>query len=234
MAALVWLDESDLTFPEISSALDEPNGLLAAGGDLCSERLIEAYRQGIFPWYDEGQPILWWSPDPRCVIDPRTFEPSRSLARRIRQGHYEIRIDHAFDTVVHHCQHRNGDEGTWITPDMKAAYINLHREGVAHSVECYVDGALAGGLYGLSIGSLFFGESMFHRQTDASKLAFAHLMRLMAANDCPLVDCQVANDHLFSLGATEIPRLQFQHILRACIDRPGPDWALLAKNGVTG
>jgi len=224
MTAIAWLEEAD-RFPDINLALAEPNGLLAAGGDLSRERLVDAYRHGIFPWYDEGQPILWWSPDPRCVIDPATFRPSRSLARRISRREFEVRIDHDFISVIVACQLRDGRDSTWITRDMLAAYIELHDAGVAHSVECYRDGALVGGLYGLSIGRLFFGESMFHKVTDASKVAFAQLMQITAEAGCPLVDCQVPNEHLFSLGACEMPRADFQSILADNIDGPPIDWS---------
>jgi leucyl/phenylalanyl-tRNA--protein transferase len=230
MTALVWLDDSDLTFPDIDTALKDPNGLLAVGGDLSAERLIEAYRHGIFPWNEEDQPLLWWSPDPRCVIEPASFSPSRSLARRMKKTDYLIRVDHDFRTVISHCQHRGGGESTWITPEMKAAYNYLHELGIAHSIECYMDDELAGGLYGLSIGPLFFGESMFHRKTDASKIAFAELMRLMTDQQCPLVDCQISNSHLLSLGAIEIPRAEFRQVLDTYISQPGINWQALAAN----
>ena len=157
MNALVWLSEDPTLFPDIDDALTDPNGLLAAGGDLSEARLIAAYRQGIFPWFDDDQPILWWSPDSRCVIDPTSFSPGRSLAKRIRKADFELRIDDAFSQVIDYCQLRSGDEGTWITDEMKAAYLNLHDSGFAHSFECYINGTLCGGLYGLSIGNLFFG-----------------------------------------------------------------------------
>ena len=224
MQRLTLLDDDNDLFPDISDALVEPNGLLAVGGDLSSSRLLTAYRRGIFPWYDEGQPILWWSPDPRCVIEPQHFKPSRSLARKIARAEFEIKIDHDFDSVIAACRLRDGEEGTWITKDMMQAYIDLHEAGVAHSVECYADGDLVGGLYGLSMGRLFFGESMFHKVTDASKVAFAALMEVMNLEACPLVDCQIANPHLFSLGANEIPRQEFQSILRENIDKPPIDW----------
>lgn len=227
MQPLAWLDDHDYAFPDIERALAEPNGLLAAGGDLSRERLIEAYRRGIFPWYDADQPILWWSPDPRCVIDPAAFKPSRSLARKIKKAEFEVRVDEDFESVIDACQTRDGDDSTWITSEMKDAYIDLHQNGVAHSVECYLEGKLAGGLYGLSLGNLFFGESMFHRVTDASKIAFSWLMGAMREQDCPLVDCQVANPHLFSLGAYEIPRSRFKSILIDNIDKPPIDWVSL-------
>ncbi|HIL83805.1 MAG TPA: leucyl/phenylalanyl-tRNA--protein transferase, partial [Pseudomonadales bacterium] len=180
-----------------------------------------------FPWFDDDQPILWWSPDSRCVIDPTSFSPSRSLAKRIRKADFELRIDDAFSQVIDYCQLRSGDEGTWITDEMKAAYLNLHDSGFAHSFECYINGTLCGGLYGLSIGNLFFGESMFHHVTDASKLAFTGLMKTMANAGCPMVDCQLPNPHLLSLGAFELPRDQFRQILNKHIDKPSIDWSQL-------
>jgi leucyl/phenylalanyl-tRNA--protein transferase len=227
MSALVWLSEDPALFPDIDDALTDPNGLLAVGGDLSEARLIAAYRQGIFPWFDDDQPILWWSPDSRCVIDPTSFSPSRSLAKRIRKADFELRIDDAFSQVIDYCQLRSGDEGTWITDEMKAAYLNLHDSGFAHSFECYMKGTLCGGLYGLSIGNLFFGESMFHHVTDASKLAFTGLMKTMANAGCPMVDCQLPNPHLLSLGAVELPRNQFRQILNKHIDKPSIDWSQL-------
>jgi len=227
MSALVWLSEDPALFPDIDDALTDPNGLLAVGGDLSEARLIAAYRQGIFPWFDDDQPILWWSPDSRCVIDPTSFSPSRSLAKRIRKADFELRIDDAFSQVIDYCQLRSDDEGTWITDEMKAAYLNLHDSGFAHSFECYINGTLCGGLYGLSIGNLFFGESMFHHVTDASKLAFTGLMKTMANAGCPMVDCQLPNPHLLSLGAFELPRDQFRQILNKHIDKPSIDWSQL-------
>jgi leucyl/phenylalanyl-tRNA--protein transferase len=227
MSELVWLSEDPALFPDIDDALTDPNGLLAVGGDLSEARLLAAYRQGIFPWFDEDQPILWWSPDPRCVIDPTSFSPSRSLAKRIRKADYELRIDDAFSQVIDFCQLRSGDEGTWITDEMKAAYIQLHDSGFAHSFECYINGTLCGGLYGLSIGNLFFGESMFHHVTDASKLAFAGLMKTMANVGCTMVDCQLTNPHLLSLGAFELSRDEFRQVINTHINKPPIDWSQL-------
>jgi len=227
MSAPAWLSEDPNLFPDIDEALADPNGLLAVGGDLSEARLVAAYRQGIFPWFDDDQPVLWWSPDPRCVIDPTSFSPSRSLAKRIRKADFELRIDEAFSRVIDSCQLRSGDEGTWITDEMKAAYLNLHDSGIAHSFECYINGKLCGGLYGLSIGNLFFGESMFHHVTDASKLAFAGLMKTMASAGCSMVDCQLPNPHLLSLGAFELPRDEFLQTLNSHIDQPCLDWSKL-------
>ena len=224
MTALTWLDEDDLTFPDTRRALTEPNGLLAVGGDLSINRLVTAYRQGIFPWYDDDQPILWWTPDPRCVFIPERFQPSRSLGKRVRRRDFEIRVDTCFADVLHHCQHRGGSEGTWITADMKEAYLALHVAGFAHSVECWIDNELAGGLYGVSLGRIFFGESMFHHRTDASKIALAGLLMLMRDNQCPLVDCQVPNPHLMSLGAVEIPREAFEPVIQQGCEAPPIAW----------
>lgn len=217
MSDLPWLSALDLTFPDIDDAMADPNGLLAAGGDLSAERLLCAYQSGIFPWFEDDQPILWWSPDPRCVIDPSTFKPSKSLKKTLRRGDYTLSIDTAFGQVISQCRTRGGLDsqglGTWITGDMQEAYIELHNAGYAHSFECYFDNELVGGLYGVSLGRLFFGESMFHRKADASKIAFAGLMSVMKQNHCPLVDCQMGNDHLYSLGAMDIPRDVFKRIL---------------------
>ena len=231
MSALTWLSADDLNFPDISQALTEPDGLLAAGGDLSTARLLKAYASGIFPWFDDDQPILWWSPDPRCVIDPATFTASRSLRRRLRRGDFELAIDTAFAEVINQCRTRGSDNsqstGTWITQEMRQAYCQLHDDGFAHSIECYIEGELSGGLYGVSLGNLFFGESMFHRRTDASKIAFAGLMAVMAKMGCPMVDCQVGNDHLYSLGATDIPREVFRKLLEASEQSNPIDWVPL-------
>ena len=198
-------------FPPLSQALREPNGLLAAGGDLSPGRLLQAYRLGIFPWYSPGQPVLWWSPDPRMVLFPAELHISRSLARRLRKTDYEIRYDSAFRQVVVHCAStpRPGQDGTWITPEMVEAYCRLHRMGYAHSVETWIDGALVGGIYGVAIGRMFYGESMFHHVTDASKLAFVHLVRRLKHAGVGMLDCQMRTAHLASLGAREISRDEF-------------------------
>jgi leucyl/phenylalanyl-tRNA--protein transferase len=195
-------------FPDPEQAL--PEGLLALGGDLGSERLLGAYRRGIFPWYEDGQPILWWSPDPRCVFYPERFAPSRSLKRRIQSGTFGITVDRDFAGVIRACsQPRAPDAGTWLCAAMIEAYVRLHRQGHAHSVEAWQDGRLAGGLYGVAIGRVFFGESMFTRSTDASKVCLAHLMRRLSASGYRLVDCQIESPHLARLGATPIPRREF-------------------------
>jgi len=215
-----WL-ESDSPFPPLQAAMRDPNGLLAAGGDLSVPRLLEAYRQGIFPWFGEGDPILWWSPDPRMVLAPEELKVSRSLAKTLRNKPYEIRFDMAFDEVMAGCaQSRATQPGTWITAEMCEAYSRLHRLGHAHSVETWIDGELAGGLYGVAIGAVFFGESMFSRARDASKIALVALVRYCLAAGIRLIDCQMHTGHLASLGARDIPRRQFSHRLAELIDYP--------------
>jgi leucyl/phenylalanyl-tRNA--protein transferase len=215
--------------------MSEPNGLLAAGGDLSPRRLLEAYRRGIFPWFSEGDPILWWSPDPRMVLAPAELKVSRSLAKTLRNKPYEVRFDTAFDAVIRACAApREGEPGTWITAEMRAAYDRLHRLGYAHSVETWIDGELAGGLYGVAIGRMFYGESMFSRARDASKIALAHLARRLQEAGFELIDCQMRTEHLASLGAREIPRAAFQQAVGELVDypgRPGPwtDWGTAAE-----
>lgn len=210
-----WLDSESPYFPPLSEALTEPNGLLAAGGDLSVPRLLLAYRSGIFPWYEEGQPILWWSPDPRMVLFPNEIRISRSLGKRLRGGTFDVTLNARFDEVVEHCSKpRDYGGGTWITDAMKSAYSTLHHIGYAHSIETWFEGQLVGGLYGVGIGKLFFGESMFHTKTDASKVALAWLARLMIDHDGPLIDCQMENPHLLSLGARGIPRAEFEVFLK--------------------
>ncbi len=218
---ITWL-EGDAPFPPLSAALDEPNGLLAAGGELTIERLLTAYRSGIFPWYSDDQPVLWWSPDPRMVVLPHTFAPKRSLAKVLRNKAYEVRCDTAFEAVMRACAGtpRDGQNGTWITEEMIRAYVRLHRAGHAHSMETWIDGELAGGLYGLAIGRMFYGESMFSHSTDASKIAFAHLCAFLAEQECGMIDCQMNTGHLASLGGHEIPRAQFVQALDALVRAP--------------
>jgi leucyl/phenylalanyl-tRNA--protein transferase len=219
-----WLDPDspELWFPNVELALQEPDGLLAVGGDLSEDRLLLAYRSGIFPWYGPGQPILWWSPDPRLVLFPSRLRISRSLAKTIRKSVFTLTLDQAFDTVINACaEPRPGQAGTWITPEMMAAYRDLHTAGYAHSVECWRDGRLAGGLYGVAIGRIFFGESMFVRSTDASKVAFVGLVRQLSRWGFSLIDCQVHTTHLASLGAEAIPRREFIRTLEhACVQPP--------------
>jgi len=217
-----WLGAHD-PFPPVEHALAEPNGLLAAGADLAVPRLLAAYRQGIFPWYGEGQPVLWWSPDPRMVLFPDECKLSRSLRRRIARRDYEVRADSAFDAVIRCCAApRPGQEGTWITEDMIAAYNALHRAGHAHCVETWVGGALAGGLYGVAIGRMFYGESMFTDVSDASKIALAHLVRQLERWSFGLIDCQMATTHLARFGAREIPRVEFMRKLSTLVNYPDP------------
>lgn len=214
--------DPDKTFPDVGLALREPDGLLAIGGDLSSDRILAAYRRGIFPWFGEGQPILWWSPDPRTVIYPDQLKISRSLRKVLRRGQFRVTFDQDFEQVVHHCAApRRGSSGTWITAEMAEAYIRLFEQGYAHSIETREGDRLVGGLYGLSIGRVFFGESMFSLVTDASKVAFAHLLRQLHAWDFGLVDCQVYSEHLASLGAAEIPRSRFVRQLRSQCEEPG-------------
>jgi len=197
-------------FPPVTQALRSPNGLLAAGGDLTTARLLEAYRHGIFPWFSEGEPILWWSPDPRMVLFPAEFKVSQSLRKTLRLGQYEVRFDSAFREVMQACAApREGANGTWIHEEMIAAYCELHRLGYAHSVETWMDGELVGGLYGMALGRMFYGESMFSRKTDASKIALAHLSVQLARWNFGMIDCQMKTPHLASLGAREIPRKEF-------------------------
>ena len=215
-----WL-RGDAPFPPVSKALRSPNGLLCAGGDLSPTRLIEAYRHGIFPWFSEGDPILWWSPDPRMVLFPDELKVSRSLRKAVQRGPYETRFDSAFSNVMRACaEPRAGQHGTWIMPEMIAAYTTLHHMGVAHSVESWRDGELVGGLYGLWLGKVFFGESMFSRATDASKVALVRLVERLQAMDCRVIDCQQATPHLASLGAREIPRKEFAKLLQDSIQYP--------------
>ena len=221
-----WLPP-DPVFPPVTTALAEPNGLLAAGGDLSPGRLIAAYRLGIFPWYAAGEPMLWWSPDPRMVLFPTEFRISRSLRRTLHRGDYEVRLDTAFDAVVAACAGtpRDGQAGTWITPEMQAAYGRLHELGHAHCVATWIDGKLAGGLYGVALGRVFYGESMFTRRTDASKIALAHLCEHLRRLEFGIIDCQMETAHLASLGARPIPRSEFTTLLRrfatADFDSPG-------------
>jgi leucyl/phenylalanyl-tRNA---protein transferase len=204
-----WL-RAGAPFPPIASALSDPPGLLAAGGDLSPDRLLDAYRHGIFPWYSEGQPILWWSPDPRMVLYVDEFRVPRSLRKVARQGRFEITFDADFAAVIECCAApRERAQGTWITAEMQDAYVELHRRGHAHSVEAWCDGRLAGGLYGIAIGRMFFGESMFAREPDASKIALTRLISLLGRLDVPLVDCQQETAHLSRFGARPIPRQVF-------------------------
>lgn len=215
-----WLG-SRIAFPPVETALRQPNGLLAAGGDLSWERLLAAYGSGIFPWFSEGEPILWWSPDPRMVLFPGELKVPRSLAKNVRNKPYEVRVDTAFGEVMAGCAApRDASNGTWITDEMLSAYGELHRRGYAHSIETWIDGRLAGGLYGIALGRAFFGESMFTRVPDASKIAFVHLVRQLVRWEFGIVDCQMRTDHLARFGAREIPRSEFSRILKHLIHYP--------------
>jgi len=223
-----WLAPGD-PFPPLERALEEPNGLLAAGADLSVPRLIEAYRGGIFPWFSEGQPPLWWSPDPRMVLLPPELKLPRSLRKRLARRDYEVRADTAFEDVIRACAApRPGQEGTWITAELAAAYIALHRAGHAHSVETWIGGELAGGLYGVALGRLFFGESMFTRVPDASKIALAYLVRQLERWRYGMIDCQMKTTHLARFGAREIPRAEFMRKLSFLVNYPRMvrEWSL--------
>lgn len=215
------------SFPPLESALDEPNGLLAAGGDLSPERILTAYRTGIFPWFNEDDPILWWSPNPRMVLFPDELKISRSLKKTLRNKSYEIRADSAFSEVMWACAApRKDQQGTWIHPEMVKAYTALHEMGYAHAIETWIDGELAGGLYGLALGKVFFGESMFSRQPDASKIALVHLVKQLKIWNFGIIDCQVNTAHLASLGARDISREAFsQHLSTLITDsESGKKW----------
>ena len=219
-----WLrpDDPPEAFPPVESALTDPDGLLCAGGDLSPERLLAAYRRGIFPWFGQGQPILWWSPDPRTVLYPAEFKVSRSLAKTLRNRGFVVTRDQAFGAVMQACADPAlRPEGTWISPQMQAAYQRLHGLGYAHSIETWDDGRLVGGLYGVALGRVFFGESMFSVARDASKAAMHALVQLMLACGGRLIDCQVASAHLASLGARSVPREQFvREVAAAVADAP--------------
>ena len=217
-----WLGPDD-PFPPVDTALTDPNGLLAAGADLSTGRLLDAYRRGIFPWAGDDEPMLWWCPDPRMVLFVGELHVSRSLRRRIRSGGLTVTVDRAFAAVVDGCAAPRPDsDGTWITPAIAVAYGELHRLGHAHSVEAWEDDELAGGLYGVSIGRMFYGESMFAFRPDASKVALAYLVRQLARWGFELVDCQMSTAHLASLGAREVPRAEFLRRLRRLIAEPAP------------
>ena len=219
---LSLLDPDHVAFPDTATALRDPDGLLAVGGDLTPEWLLAAYRRGIFPWFSDDQPILWWSPSPRCIVRPESTRFGRSLRKVIRQERFRVTFDRAFAEVLDGCAApRALESGTWITSEIREAYLEMHRLGHAHSVEAWQDDLLVGGLYGIAIGRVFFGESMFHRATDASKVAFAHLVRQLDEWGCRLIDCQVNNPHLQSLGAVEVPRRDFETLLAREIEAEG-------------
>jgi leucyl/phenylalanyl-tRNA--protein transferase len=217
----------DAPFPPVDRALTDPNGLLAIGGELSAERLVSAYCRGIFPWYSAGQPVLWWSPDPRMVLHTDEFRVSHSLRSRIRRATYTVTTNTCFRDVVDACAraYREGQEGTWITARIAQAYSELHDMGYAHSIEAWAGDELAGGLYGIAIGRMFFGESMFARRTDASKVALSALVGLLRAHDMPLIDCQQETRHLASLGARPISRQAFMNSLTELVGAgDAADW----------
>jgi len=222
-----------MPFPGAESALRHPNGLLAAGADLSTDRLLAAYRRGIFPWYSEGDPLLWWSPDPRMVLFTEDFKVARSLAKSIRNRGYEVRVDSAFAQVLEGCAGpRREQPGTWLGAEMREAYLRLHQLGFAHSFETWHGGLLVGGLYGMAIGRMFYGESMFSRATDASKVALAALVGELRERGFPMIDCQMNTGHLATLGAREIKRGDFVRRVCALVnyaEPPGP-WAFTDRN----
>ena len=224
-----WLGNHS-PFPPVETALRDPNGLLAASAELTTGTLLRAYRQGIFPWYEQGQPVLWWSPDPRMVLRTSDLRVSRSLRKVTRRQRFEIRVDTAFREVMQACADmpRDGQDGTWISDEVIDAYTELHGQGYAHSIEAWREGELVGGLYGVAIGRMFFGESMFSRQTDASKVALVHLVALLRSLDMPLIDCQQETGHLASMGGRAMPRRAFAEKLAGLVDSPPPTvpWAL--------
>lgn len=227
MSGIAWLQKTDppAALPPTSRALREPNGLLAVGGSLTPDWLIHAYRCGAFPWYSAEQPILWWAPDPRAVLLPSEFHISRSLARSIHKRGYETRIDTAFDAVIEACAGpRHGLAGTWITREMYAAYATLHRRGLAHSFETWHGDRLVGGLYGVGLGRAFFGESMFTREIDASKVALARLVAECRRHGVPLIDCQMPSPHLTRLGSRNLPRTEFEGRLAQLVGADAPMW----------
>jgi leucyl/phenylalanyl-tRNA--protein transferase len=215
--------DSDDPFPPAELALHTPNGLLAAGGDLSPSRLLDAYAQGIFPWFGREDPLLWWSPDPRMVLYVSELRVSRSLRRVIRSNRFHVTADTAFPDVIAGCaEPRPGQDGTWITPEMNDAYCRLFEMGYAHSIEAWVGDRLAGGLYGVSLGRMFFGESMFSRESNASKVAFVHMVAQFGTWGMPLIDCQMPTSHLASFGAREIPRTEFLELVDQLVHRPAP------------
>lgn len=219
---LTWLPQDEDAFPPVATALCHPNGLLAAGGDLRVSRLLAGYRCGIFPWYGPGEPILWWSPDPRCVFHTERLRAQGRLARWLRGQDWEIRADTCFAEVVAACaQPRRGQDGTWITDEMREAYVRLHQAGYAHSVEVHAGGRLVGGLYGVALGRMFFAESMFSRCSNASKAALLALAHQLRAWQWPWIDAQVASEHLLRLGASLCPRDAFVARLQALVNEPG-------------
>ncbi len=227
-------------FPDPTQADPTGEGLVAVGADLAPETILAAYQQGIFPWFSGDDPIYWWSPEPRCIILPETFKPSKTLIRTIKKNQYTISLNHSFTAVMQACADaRAHAEGTWISQDIIQGYSGLHRAGLAHSIEVWQtspdspeERTLVGGLYGVQLGRAFFGESMFSKQTDVSKIAFTFLMQLCAASHFPFVDCQLPNSHLMSLGAITMPRLEFLEKLKTVLQQPAPSWKLLQNRQI--
>lgn len=226
---LYWVSENVIAhdFPRLELALRDPDGLLAIGGDLSSKRLLDAYRKGIFPWFNLGQPIMWWSPDPRCVLEPEELKISRSLQKTLRNSAYQTTLNHAFEEVIVACaEPRPGSDETWITDDIILAYCNLHHQGYAHSIEVWHEDKLVGGLYGIAIDRVFFGESMFSRMSDTSKIALVKLRDFLQPYEFRLIDCQVYSPHLGTLGAKPVARPLFQSILQNYCEELSPkDWS---------
>ena len=222
MSKPIWLNPETIAFPPVENALTDPDGLLAVGGDLSPQRIVQAYKNGIFPWFDDQQPILWWSPNPRAVLFPEKIIISKSLKKRIKRKQFSVSCDQRFADVIKQCSSvpRMGQAGTWITAEMLQAYEQLHDLGIAHSIEVWENETLVGGLYGLSIGRVFFGESMFSARTDASKVALVYLSKQLQQWGFSLIDCQVTSAHLISMGAEEIDRCDFIRALENNI-KPG-------------
>jgi leucyl/phenylalanyl-tRNA--protein transferase len=220
----VYLLDHHLAFPPVSEAVEE--GLLAVGGDLSEARLLLAYRSGIFPWFNEGEAVMWWSPDPRCVILPEEFKAPRSLMKAIRSGRFRCTVNMSFPDVIDACRSvpRRGQDGTWITDDMVEAYQRLHHAGYAHSVESWIDDRLVGGLYGVGVGDCFCGESMFSLETEASKVALFGLVSLMQTGKGRMIDCQMSTPHLLQFGARDLPRERFVECLSSMARKAGPDF----------
>jgi leucyl/phenylalanyl-tRNA--protein transferase len=218
-----WLQEElPPRFPETRTAQQEPNGLLAAGGQLSPSWLVSAYRRGIFPWFDDDSPVLWWSPAPRMVLKAEDFRLGRTLRKLMKKSEFKISCNLAFEEVIYQCaQPRKGEVGTWITEEMEQAYIRLNMNGISHSVECWdKDGILVGGLYGIQINKVFYGESMFSRENNASKLVFAHFARFLFASGIGMIDCQMHSEHMAQFGAAEISRIEFETLLAKLINQP--------------
>jgi leucyl/phenylalanyl-tRNA--protein transferase len=222
---LPWLDERVDVFPSTEKALINPNGLLAAGGDLSSPRLLAAYMKGIFPWYSAGEPILWWFPNPRCVFFTDRMYVSTRLKRWFKNASWTIQTDKQFEAVINACARpRAQHNGTWITPEMREAYVRLYSEGHAHSIEVIEESELVGGLYGVVVGRMFFAESMFSFRSNASKIALLALARLLRDNNYPVIDAQISSDHLFSLGALELSPVEFTNVLEKLVNTKAPKW----------